>query len=92
MLKILESPQNRERIYIIGFKDPSDFEFPEPPYTPTKVGDILEKTDKIFTLTDHQWKYHQDRKSKMKAKGYGFGYSLFNERFNIYKHNICQIS
>lgn len=38
-------PQNRERIYIVGFKDPAKteaFEFPEPIQLTTKITDILE--------------------------------------------------
>lgn len=73
-------PQNRERIYIVGFKDETDFNWPEPIKQDVKLGDILEKDiDEYYTLTDHQWNYHQNRKQKMKDKGYGFGYSLFNE-------------
>lgn len=39
-------PQNRERIYIVGFKDPrktESFEFPEPVKLTRKIEDILEK-------------------------------------------------
>jgi DNA (cytosine-5)-methyltransferase 1 len=37
-------PQNRERIYIIGFLDHSvEFEFPKPPKWSVKLGDILNK-------------------------------------------------
>jgi DNA (cytosine-5)-methyltransferase 1 len=39
-------PQNRERIYIVGFKNPSyleKFTFPEPITLTTKISDLLEK-------------------------------------------------
>jgi len=39
-------PQNRERVYIVGFKDPKKteaFEFPEPIKLTKKIKDILEK-------------------------------------------------
>ncbi|MCG8786401.1 MULTISPECIES: DNA cytosine methyltransferase [Tenacibaculum] len=72
-------PQNRERIYIIGFLDDVDFEFPEPPMTKTKLGDILdEKVDEKYTISDRLWASHQERKRRNKEKGWGFGYSLFN--------------
>ena len=74
-------PQNRERIIFVGFKDKSiKFEFPKPFNNSTKVGDILEKNvDEKYTISDKMWKYQQDRKALQKAKGNGFGYSLFNE-------------
>jgi DNA (cytosine-5)-methyltransferase 1 len=72
-------PQNRERIYIIGFLDHDvDFEFPEPLEKAVKVGDILEKkVDDKYTISDKLWAGHQRRKLAHKAKGNGFGYSMF---------------
>lgn len=78
-------PQNRERIYIVGFNrevfgDYPDFHFPEPTGIPTRVGNILEKdVDDKYTLSDKLWAGHQRRKEKNKREGKGFGYSLFNE-------------
>lgn len=78
-------PQNRERIYIIGFdkyqvKNFADFQFPTPLMTDTRVGDILEDTvDDKYTISDKLWNGHQRRKSEHREKGNGFGYSLFNE-------------
>lgn len=78
-------PQNRERIYIVGFhkklvKNYNEFKFPTPTYKLTKVGDILEKNvnDK-YTISDNLWLGHQRRKLEHQEKGNGFGYSLFNE-------------
>lgn len=77
-------PQNRERIYIVGFdkkqiKNYSDFNFPLPISKKTKVGDILEKkVNEKYTISDNLWKGHQRRKKEHKKKGNGFGYSLFN--------------
>lgn len=79
-------PQIRERIYIVGFNKeafniPEDFkfEFPTPPCTPTRVGDILEPVvDPKYTVGDKMWEGHQKRKEKNKASGKGFGFSLFN--------------
>ena len=74
-------PQNRERIIIVGFKDPDiSFKFPEPLKNRVKVGDILEKNvDDKYTLSEKLWNYLQKRKEEQRAKGNGFGFSLFNE-------------
>jgi DNA (cytosine-5)-methyltransferase 1 len=73
-------PQNRERIYIIGFLDEVDFKFPEAIGVKTKLGNILEKkVDKKYTLSDKLWAGHQRRKKEHKEKGNGFGYSMFTE-------------
>jgi DNA (cytosine-5)-methyltransferase 1 len=73
-------PQNRERIYIICFKDNDiGFKFPTPPKTKVKLGDILEKEmEKDYTISDKLWKGHQKRKEDHKKKGNGFGFSLFD--------------
>lgn len=72
-------PQNRERLYIVGFRNDSlFFSFPQPPYIKTRVGDILEDTvDKKYTISDRLWAGHQRRKRENKRKGKGFGYGLF---------------
>jgi len=86
------SPQNRERIYIVGFdKDhyknvdfEKEFDWPTPPQTKTRLGDILEdlsqlsKEEDKFTISEKLWAGHQRRKTEHKNKGNGFGYSLFN--------------
>ncbi|SHN91985.1 DNA-cytosine methyltransferase [Bathymodiolus heckerae thiotrophic gill symbiont] len=74
-------PQNRERIYIVGFLDKNImFNFPTPTFEPTKVGDILEKEihDK-YTISDRLWAGHQRRKRENKIKGKGFGYGIVSE-------------
>lgn len=73
-------PQNRERIYIVGFLDNSiNFEFPKPTLKETKVGNILENNpDDKYTISDKLWAGHQRRKLMHKEKGNGFGYGLFN--------------
>jgi DNA (cytosine-5)-methyltransferase 1 len=88
------APQNRERVYVVGFDknhygkdvDFSEiFNWPVPPDTPTRVGDILEDLSEIseendrFTISDKLWAGHQKRKEQHARKGNGFGYSLFNE-------------
>ena len=75
-------PQKRERIFIVGFKKHSRFDFERlavPEQGPT-LGSILdphETVDPKYTLTAHLWNYLQDYKDKHQAKGNGFGYSLF---------------
>lgn len=78
-------PQNRERFYMIAFRNDAypngvAFEFPEPIGVKTKVGDVLEKgtLDPKYTLSDKLWAGHQRRKIMHAKKGNGFGYSLFN--------------
>lgn len=75
-------PQNRERVYIIGFQkeDKIEFSFPDPLNKKTRLGDILDKeVEAKYTISDRLWASHQERKRRNKEKGWGFGYSLFNE-------------
>lgn len=78
-------PQNRERIYIVGFdkmqyKNNIIFTFPEPTNEPTSLKLILESNvDSKYTISDTLWAGHQRRKIEHKKKGNGFGYSLFDE-------------
>lgn len=73
-------PQNRARIYIIGFLDDVDFTFPEPLKKETRLGDILEKNvDEKYTISDRLWSGHLRRKMEHEKNGNGFGYSLFDE-------------
>lgn len=70
-------PQNRERIYIVGFKKPLMFEFPTVPQTGIVLKDILEeKVLEKYTLTDNLWNYLQGYKEKHSKKGNGFGFGL----------------
>lgn len=74
-------PQNRERIYIVGFLDHSiNFEFPKPTNLPTRVGDILDDiVDEKYTISDKLWSGHKRRKEQNRLNGKGFGYGLFNK-------------
>ena len=71
-------PQNRERIFIVGFLDDSvSFEFPTPTKEPTSVGQILEvSVDEKYTISDKLWAGHRRRKQENKKNGKGFGYGL----------------
>lgn len=71
-------PQNRERIFIVGFLDHSiDFSFPEIKDQKPKLKDILQKNvDAKYTLTDKLWNYLKGYKEKHNKMGNGFGYSI----------------
>jgi DNA (cytosine-5)-methyltransferase 1 len=73
-------PQNRARIYIIGFLNNVHFEFPEAPQKETRLGDILETSvSEKYTISDTLWSGHQRRKKEHRERGNGFGYSLFDK-------------
>jgi len=74
-------PQNRERLYIVGFLDEKiTFDFPLPLNTKTCVGDVLDdKVEDKYTISDKLWAGHQRRKKANREKGKGFGYSMFTE-------------
>ncbi len=70
-------PQHRERLYIVGFREPVTFSFPNIPDRKPKLRDILQTAvEDKYTLTDHLWGYLQDYAAKHKASGNGFGYGL----------------
>ena len=85
-------PQNRERIFIVGFdKDyfGEDFDFekifkwPNPTYESTKVGEILESQEILdaqedkYTISDKLWADYQRRKEEHKTKGNSLGCSVY---------------
>ena len=74
-------PQKRERVFIVGFREGSDFNFDDlevPEGRAPVLGDILErKVDPKYTLTEHLWSYLQGYKEKHAKAGNGFGYSVF---------------
>lgn len=72
-------PQNRQRIYIVLWKDNliEHFDYPAALGLETKVGDILEDEPcEKLTISDRLWAGHQRRKIENKQKGKGFGYGL----------------
>jgi len=75
-------PQKRERIFIVGFREPTEFDLDglELPAGGPKLGSILQSHDEVdpkYTLTEKLWAYLQAYKAKHASKGNGFGYSLF---------------
>ncbi len=84
-------PQHRERTYIVGFRDKTEFEFPDlsadRPAERPSLAEILEsEPDPKYTLSAHLWGYLQDYAAKHRAKGNGFGFGLIDP------HNPAQKS
>ena len=74
-------PQKRQRIFMVGLKRETAFNFDELPVPagrrPT-LGAILDReVPPRYTLTSHLWNYLQDYKKKHNKAGNGFGYSVF---------------
>jgi len=71
-------PQNRERIFMVGFRNPEiGFTFPEIPDLKPRILDILEEDiPEKYTLTDHLWEYLRNYAEKHRLKGNGFGFGL----------------
>lgn len=81
-------PQNRARIYIVGFLDNVNFTFPEPTFVPTLLSSILEPVvDSKYTISDKLWAGHQKRKLEHARKGNGFGYRIFDSN-SIYTSTL----
>ena len=76
-------PQKRERVFIVGFREPGAFSFDSlkvPTNRPT-LGDILEdEVDPKYTLTPHLWSYLKKYKEKHAKAGNGFGCSVFGPK------------
>ena len=76
-------PQNRQRIFIVGFKNQIDFEFPElPPIYPV-LKDVLEfeNVPEKYFLKDKTWQYLQ-KKQADKSNGFGFTVADINREAN----------
>ena len=70
-------PQHRERVFIVGFREPRQFIPPVLRNQHPKFGDILEANPpEKYTLTKHLWNYLQAYARKHEAAGNGFGYGL----------------
>ena len=73
------TPQHRERIYIVGFRDDVDFDWVdlEVPESGGVFADVQElDVPEKYTLSDRLWAYLQSYAAKHKARGNGFGYGL----------------
>jgi DNA (cytosine-5)-methyltransferase 1 len=74
-------PQDRKRIYIVGFREETDFNFPEPIELVFRVGDILELTDvdNFYYLSQKYLSGLEKHRQRHEAKGHGFGYRVLND-------------
>jgi DNA (cytosine-5)-methyltransferase 1 len=72
-------PQHRERIFLVGFREPRPFAFPALPSPGPVLSSILEpEVDPKYSLTDKLWNYLQNYAAKHAARGNGFGCSVFD--------------
>ena len=71
-------PQNRQRIFIVGFLKENNFTFPEPLNIKTKVSQILNsgRTPKKYFISQRLWDSHRARRLKNEnakpKKGFGY--------------------
>lgn len=77
-------PQHRERIIIVGFREPAGFTWEDLrfPGGTKRMKDILlpaEEVDDRYTLSPKLWTYLKNYAAKHKAAGNGFGYGLVTE-------------
>lgn len=73
-------PQNRERIYIVAFRNdivPKEFIFPTPTDSSKRIRDILEgPVPAKYYLSECYMQTLRDHKARHAAKGHGFGYEI----------------
>lgn len=76
-------PQNRERIFIVGFRPDlgikeEDFSYPEPTDTTKTIRDIMEKepVSAKYYLSTTYLECLENHKARNEAKGNGFGYEI----------------
>ena len=75
-------PQNRERIFIVAFREKIKFQFPAPSERRIykNIGEALEgNVPESFTITDKILAGHKRRLREHRAKGNGFGFSVFKK-------------
>ena len=70
-------PQNRERIFIVGFKKNYEFKFPEPLNIDVKIEEILEEpVEESYYLSHEYLEGLKKHRARHEAKGNGFGYEV----------------
>lgn len=68
-------PQNRERIYIVGFSKPTSFDFPIGDNPDTVLGDILQdEVDEKYYISQRYLNALIRHKERNESKGNGFGF------------------
>ncbi len=73
-------PQDRKRIYMVGFREDTDFTFPEPVELTTKVGDILEQDEvhDFYYMSQTYMNGLEKHRQRHEKKGHGFGYRVLD--------------
>lgn len=71
-------PQNRERIYIVGFNKETKFAFPESDNIDTCLYDIIEKdtVNEKYYISKRYYDTLKKHKERHQSKGNGFGYDV----------------
>lgn len=74
-------PQNRERIYIVAFRDdiaPEKFKFPQKTDDTKELSDIIEEeaVSAKYYISDTYWNTLVNHRQRHEAKGNGFGYEI----------------
>lgn len=85
-------PQNRPRIYIVGFRDGGDgFRFPEPTDSNKRLKDVLEKNpvDLRHYLSEQYLEAIRRHKKEQEAKGNGFGYEILEPAEDVSNTLVC---
>ena len=77
-------PQNRERIYIVGFRDEVEFEFAPKQELKLRLKDMLEdEVDEKYLLSEKLVSYFEKHKEEQKEKGNGFGWQPLDKNSEI---------
>lgn len=91
--KHYDTPQNRERVYIVAFRneiDSKNFKFPDSKKVTKTLKDILEKdpVDCSYFLSEQYFQTLERHRKNHESKGQGFGY-LIKEPSDIASAVIC---
>ena len=77
-------PQHRERVYLVGFREPVEFKFPTFEEDRTELRDVIEpEVDERYVLSDHLWNYLQGYAEKHRKRGNGFGFGLVTDPLGV---------
>lgn len=73
-------PQDRKRVYIVGFRERVDFSFPERLPLKKTVGDLLERSEihDYYYLSERYLSGLKAHKERHRERGHGFGYKVLD--------------